>query len=66
MANEHGKLTIDGTEYKIADLSDEAKVQINNIQATEAELKRLNIQTGIAQTARNSYLQALKAALPKN
>jgi len=66
MTDKQGRLTIDGIEYEIDDLTDEAKAQIKNIQITEAEIKRLNIQTIIAQTARSTYMQALKAALPKN
>ena len=66
MVDEQAKLTIDGTEYNIADLTEEAKVQVKNIQVTEAELQRLNILTAIAQTARNAYVQALKSTLPKN
>ncbi len=66
MAEEQGKLTIDGTEYNLAELSDEAKAQIQNIKITEAEMKHLGIKTAIAKTARNAYVQALKSALPKN
>ncbi len=57
-------LDFDGKQYPIDSLSDLAKAQINNIRATEQEIARLQVQLGIAQTARSAYLQVLKAQLP--
>lgn len=59
------KVNVNGTEYNIADLSDEAKVQVQNLRAADAEIRHLNIQLALAQTARNAYIQALQAALPE-
>ena len=59
------KVNVNGTEYNIADLSDEAKVQVQNLRAADAEIRRLNMQLALAQTARNAYIQALQAALPE-
>ena len=59
------KININDTEYNMADLSDEAKAQVQNLKGTEIEIKRLNMQLAIAQTARNTYLKALQKALPK-
>lgn len=56
-------ITIDGTEYKVADLSDEAKAQIANIRATDREIGRLRALLAMCQTARTTYFQALKAEL---
>jgi len=56
-------LTVDGQKYSVAELSDEAKNQLVNIQAAEAEINRLQVQLAIAQTARSAYQQALIAAL---
>jgi len=58
------KVNVNGTEYNIADLSDEAKVQVQNLRAADAEIRHLNIQLALAQTARNAYIQALQAVLP--
>ena len=58
------KVNVNGTEYNIADLSDEAKVQVQNLRAADAEIRHLNIQLALAQTARNAYIQALQSALP--
>ena len=57
-------LTVNGVKYIVADLSEEAKSQFVNVQATEAEINRLQMQLAIVQTARNAYQQALIAALP--
>lgn len=56
-------LTVDGQKYLVAELSEEAKNQLVNIQAAEAEINRLQVQLALAQTARSAYQQALIAAL---
>ena len=58
-------LTIDGTEYNLAELSDNARSQIANLRVTDQEIQRLNQQLAIAQTARAAYARALEAELPK-
>ncbi|MEA3644340.1 MAG: DUF6447 family protein [Lamprobacter sp.] len=58
-------LTIDGTEYNPADLTDAAKQQLANLRVCDQEIQRLQQQLGIAQTARAAYANALKAELPK-
>lgn len=66
MADENQKtITIDGTEYQIEDLSQEARNAAVNINATDAELRRLQAQVGIAQAARQQFAQQLRAALPE-
>jgi hypothetical protein len=64
MTEQPRTLTIDGTEYRIADLSDAAKQQLANLQLCDQEIQRLQHQLGIAQTARAAYANALKAELP--
>ena len=59
-----GKLTIDGTEYVLSQLSDEARNQIANLQATDKEIARIKQTLAITQTARAAYAAALKKALP--
>jgi len=58
-------LTIDGTDYNLADLSDNAKSQVTNLRVTDQEIARLQQQLAIYQTARTAYAQALKAELPE-
>ena len=59
------KLTIDGTEYSIADLSDEAKNQILNIQFVDERIQQLSNELAIADTARIGYSKAIKAEVSK-
>lgn len=56
-------LTIDGQEYSIDQLSEEAKTQVINLNTVDREITHLNQQMAIAQTARNAYAAALKAEL---
>ena len=56
-------LTINGTSYASEKLSDAAKQQAINIQVVDAELARLQQQHAIAQTARNTYVNALLEAV---
>lgn len=66
MADEQKQtITIDGTEYNAADLSDNAKQQVANLRVTDAEIEKLKQQMAIYQTARTAYARALAAELPK-
>jgi hypothetical protein len=56
---------IDDKEYALSSLSENAKAQLNNLQIVDAELARLQQRAAIAQTARNAYVNALKAELPE-
>lgn len=58
-------ITIDGVEYKLTDLSAEATTQIRNVRMVEQQIRRLQIQMSIAQTARAAYVGMLKAQLTK-
>jgi len=58
-------ISIDGKTYNLNTMSEAAKAQLLNIQATDVELRRLAIQTAIAQTARTAYGKALKEELEK-
>ena len=57
-------IKIDDREYDIEKLPAAAKQQFDMLVATENKLRELQRDTMIAQTARNAYLAALKAALP--
>jgi len=56
---------INDKEYKLADLSAEAKAQLTNLRVCDAELQRLKAQIAITETAKVAYGRALEAALPK-
>lgn len=56
-------VTLNGTNYASAKLSDAARAQVMNVQVVDAELARLQQQQAIAQTARNAYVNALMAEI---
>lgn len=68
MAKNEGKqkVSIDGTEYILDDLSDNAKAQLMNIQFVDAQIQQLNNEWAVADTARIGYTRALKSELEKN
>ncbi len=57
-------IKIDNIDYDIGSLSEDAKVQLQSIQFVDQELAKLQMQVAAMQTARNAYVNALKAALP--
>ena len=54
------KITIDGKEYNLNNLSETAKAQLINIQFVDAQLQQLNNELAVADTAKIGYLNALK------
>lgn len=56
-------ITIDGKEYELADLSDEARAQLQSLQATDARIAQTQQELAMMQTARIAYAAALKASL---
>ncbi len=60
------KVTIDGKEYLLDSLSDDAKNQLGALNMVDRKIADLQQESAILQTARNAYGQALAAALPKN
>ncbi len=67
MANEEDKqcVTVNGKEYVLDDLSENAKAQLLNIQFVDAQLQQLNNEWAVADTARIGYNNALKGELKK-
>lgn len=65
MANAPETITVDGTEYRYADLSESARQQIHNVSMVDREIARLKKLQALEQTARNAYAQALGEALPR-
>ena len=61
--SEEQKITIDGREFNLADLSEEARQQLVNIRFVDQEVAQLQRQLAIAQTARAAYARALNKAL---
>jgi phage gp46-like protein len=57
-------ITIDGKDYALDALSENAKAQLVSLRACDQKIQQLQLDLAIAQTARNAYANALKAALP--
>lgn len=60
------KIIIDNQEYLIADLSQEALTQINNLKITEQEIARQESLLAMLSTARSAYARLLGAAIQEN
>lgn len=60
------KVTVDGVDYNLDDLSENAKAQLANIQFVDAHLQRLNNELAVSDTARIGYTAALKAEVSRN
>lgn len=60
------KITVDGIDYNTEDLSDNGKAQLASLQFLEAQMNKLKSEMAVYQTARNSYVVALKEALEKD
>lgn len=65
MADEQ-TITIDGKDYLISDLTDDAKAQLGNLKVVDQKIANLKQEIAIMKTARNAYARALGAALPKD
>ena len=59
-------VTIDGVEYLLDHLSDDARANLANIQIVDRKIAESQQELGILQTARNAYYSVLRGALPKN
>lgn len=59
-------VTINGQDYDLAQLSDQARQQVFNIRFADQEIERLKSKIAVAQTARQAYVAALTAELPQN
>ena len=59
------KITVDGIEYNTEDLSDNGKAQLASLQFLEVQVQKLQNEIAVYQTARNSYILALKGELEK-
>lgn len=57
------KIKINDKEYDSDRLSKEAKQHLQLLVAADAEIKRLQTQLAIAQTAKNAYAKALAEAV---
>ena len=57
------KIKIDEVEYNTEDLSDNGKAQLASLQFLEVQMSKLKSEIAVYQTARYSYVTALKNEL---
>ena len=55
------KFTVEGIEYNTEELSENGKAQLASLQFLEVQMNKLKSEVAVYQTARNSYIAALKA-----
>lgn len=55
--------TIDDVEYNTEDLSDNGKAQLASLQFLEMQMTKLKNELAVYQTAKISYINALKKEL---
>lgn len=60
------KITVDDIEYNTEDLTDNGKAQLASLQFLEVQMKKLQNEISVYQTARNAYVAALKSELPSS
>ena len=60
------KITVDGIEYNTEDLTENGKSQLASLQFLEVQMNKIKSEIAVYQTARNSYVAALKAELEKS
>lgn len=52
-------VTIDGVTHTLESLGEQGREQLKNLQVTDQEIRRLQDQLAIMQTARNTYARIL-------
>lgn len=57
------KVTIDGVNYLLSDLSETAKLTVLSIRFSDAQIHQLQNELSVSNTARAGYLKFLKAGL---
>ena len=58
-------ITVDGKEYKMSEISDAAKSQFANVQFVDQQIRQLQNEWAVADTARLGYQAAFKVELLK-
>jgi len=62
---EKRKITIDGKEFDVESLSEDARRQIVSLRLADQRIAQLQQDLAFVQTARNAYAKALAAKLPE-
>tara|TARA_B110000093_G_scaffold54768_1_gene58997 strand:- start:1515 stop:1727 length:213 start_codon:yes stop_codon:yes gene_type:complete len=65
MTDKNEIITIDDTEYKVSDLSEQCRSEIQSLSFTTARIQQLKAEIAVAETASNAYKVAIADTLPK-
>lgn len=65
MAETQQTLTIDGKEYRLDSLSEQARAQVANLRVVDEEIRRIQQKLLIYRAARTAYAGALKGELAR-
>ena len=65
MTDKNEIITIDDTEYKVSDLSEQCRAEIQSLSFTTARIQQLKAEIAVAETASNAYKAAIADTLPK-
>ncbi|MBB5186491.1 hypothetical protein HNQ57_000752 [Zhongshania antarctica] len=63
--NQEQMIKIDGKEYPLESLDNEAKNQLMNLRVADQKIAAVQQDLAMLQTARNAYAKALAESLPK-
>jgi len=57
------KITVEGIEYHTEDLTENGKAQLASLQFLEVQMQKLRNEIAVYETARQTYVNALKIDL---
>jgi hypothetical protein len=60
------KITLDGIEYNTEDLTDDGRAQLASLQFLESQIKKIQNEMAVYQTAKNTYVAVLKKEIEKS
>jgi hypothetical protein len=60
------KITVEDIEYNSEDLTENGTAQLASLQFLEMQMNKLRSEIAVYQTARSSYIAALKAELDQD
>tara|TARA_B110000093_G_scaffold177385_1_gene214319 strand:- start:1457 stop:1684 length:228 start_codon:yes stop_codon:yes gene_type:complete len=58
-------ILLNDVKYDVASFSENAIEQLKGMQMADTEIKNIQIQLALAQTARNAYIHSLQLDLPE-
>lgn len=62
---EGGKITIDGRDYSMTDLSEKARATLGSIRFCDEQIMQRRNELAVADTAKTAYANALRRELAK-